>query len=240
MDKHWVKILGSAFLIMTIAAAGGSARAESAAGNAASITVIGSAEVAVAPDRAVVRLGAMIQSNKAADALQQVNQIMQRVLRAIKNLNISDQYIQTSGLSLLPVYARQTEVSRVAAYRASNIVIVQVDDLNRVGDVIDAGIHAGANQLRGISFDIRDAGKYRRKALQIAACKARAKAEALASAMPVKLGQILEIREQGSHIVRPPTDRFYAAAAKAATPVQPGQIQIRASVTVRFQIGGRE
>ncbi|MBW1999357.1 MAG: SIMPL domain-containing protein [Deltaproteobacteria bacterium] len=200
------------------------------------IIVNGTGEIAVDPDRAVVRLGVVVQAEKAAEAQQEVNRIMERVLQAIENLGLPSGHIQTSGLLLTPIYERKSEVTRVVAYRSANMLRLQVDDLKHVGDVIDACIQAGANQLQGISFDIRDAATYRNQALQMAAQEARGKAEALAESTGVKLGRILEIREGGTPVVRPQLERFYATTAKAPTPVHPGQVRIRASVTVRYEI----
>jgi len=177
-----------------------------------------------------------IQADKANEAQQQVNRIMQRVVEALKNQGIPSEHIQTSGLSLTPIYARKTEVPSVVAYRSANTFQVQVDELKQVGDVIDACIQAGANQLQGISFDIRDAAGYRSQALQMAAQQARRKGEALAKAAGVKLGRILEIREEGISVVRPQLERYYAASAKAPTPMHPGQVRICASVTIRYEI----
>ena len=225
---------------------GGVVQAEPVNSALSTLTVSGNGEVAVSPDRAYVRLGAVVQTVEAADAQKRINQVMQGVLQGITKLGISEKNIQTTGLSLSPVYTRperkqggDAEAPRIAGYRASNTVKVQVDDLSLVGAVIDAGIGAGANQLQGISFDTSQADKYRREALQLAAKEARAKADAIAAALQLRLGDILEIQEEGVHIARPHAERMYAAAAADATPVQPGQLQIRAGVQIRFSINGQ-
>lgn len=208
------------------------------------ITVSGTSEVSVAPDRVIVSLGAVVEAKQALDAQKQIAQIMQRVIKDIKAQGIPDEKIRTVGLSLNPVYSQpvpkagqEPEPPRIVGYRASNTVRVQVDELERVGGVIDAGIAAGANQLSGLAFDLRDDLKHRKQALQLAAQEARSKAEAIASALNLQLGEVLEIREEGGPAVHP-VERRFAASAAAGTPIQPGQVQVSASVSVRFRLVG--
>jgi len=215
----WAALFG--LTALTVHAASASEAAPSA------IVVSGTSEVFAAPDRAMVSLGAVVEAKQALDAQKQLAQ---------------DEKIRTAGLSLNPIYShpvpkagQEPETPRIAGYRASNTVRVQVDDLERVGIVIDAGIAAGANQLAGLVFDIRDDLKYRRQALQLAAQEARSKAEALASALNLQLGEVLEIREEGGPAVYP-VERRFAAPAAAGTPVQPGQVQVNAGVSVRFKL----
>jgi hypothetical protein len=206
------------------------------------IVVTGSGDVSAAPDRASINLGAVTEAKQAIEAQKQLNQIMQRVVKEIKALGIADEKIHTDRLSLYPVYSnpgrktdQEPEAPRIVGYRAANTVRVQVDDLERIGSVIDAGITAGANQLANLSFELRDDGKYRREALKLATQEARAKAEAIAAAMGLQVGEIVEIREEGARMPYP-TERKYAAPASAGTPIQPGQIEVNAGVSIRFKL----
>jgi hypothetical protein len=184
------------------------------------------------------------EAKNALDAQKQIAQVMQRVVKEIKAQGIPEENIRTAGLSLNPVYShpapkagQDPEAPRIVGYRASNTVRVQVDDMERVGAVIDAGITAGANQLNSLAFDLRDDLKFRKQALQLAAQEARAKAEAIASALNLQLGEVIEVREEGGSPPHP-VERRFAAPAAAATPVQPGQVQVSAAVTVRFRLAG--
>lgn len=208
------------------------------------LAVSGNAEVAAAPDRATVSLGAVVESKQAQDAQKQIGQIMQRVIKDIKAQGIPDEKIRTAGLSLNPVYShpapragQEPEAPRIAGYRAANTVRVQVDDLERVGGVIDAGIAAGANQLSGLTFELRDDLKHRQRALQLAAQEARSKAEAMAAALNLQLGEVIEVREESGPTAYP-AERRLAAPSAAGTPIQPGQVQVSAGVQVRFRLVG--
>ena len=240
-----VGVFMTAILAALLSAATAIAQGSPGAGPAVpAITVTGTAEVAAAPDRALVSLGAVVENKQAQEAQKQIAQIMQRVIKDIKAQGIPEDKIRTVGLSLNPVYShpapragQEPEAPRIVAYRAANTVRVQVDDLERVGGVIDAGIAAGANQLNSLAFDLRDDLKYRKQALQLAAQEARTKAEAIASALNLQLGEVLEIREEGAP-AHYPVERRMAAPSAAGTPIQPGQVQVNASVNLRLRLIG--
>jgi uncharacterized protein YggE len=206
------------------------------------IVVTGSSDVSATPDRAAVNLGAVAEAKQAIEAQKQLNLIMQRVVKDIKALGIADEKIRTDRLYLYPVYSnpgrktdQEPDAPRIVGYRAANTVRVQVDDLERIGSVIDAGITAGANQLANLSFELREDGKYRREALKLATQEARVKAEAIAAAMSLQLGEVVEIREEGARMPYP-VERKYAAPASAGAPIQPGQIEVSAGVSIRFKL----
>ena len=208
------------------------------------LTVRGSGDIAAAPDQALVQLGAAARSERATDAQQQVNRIVAAILKAVKAAGIPAENISTAELSLVPIYEQSSRktaepggLPRIVGYSAANAVRVEINEINKVGDVIDAGINAGANRLDGLSFALRDDALLRQKALQKAALNARQKAEAIASALNLRLVRILEITEEGVHTLQPQfrMQRMVAAAAES-TPVEPGQIQVSASVAIGYQI----
>lgn len=208
------------------------------------LAVSGAGRLLAAPDRAIIRLGAQIQADDAAAAQARVNEIMQKTVAAIEKLGVQKKSIRTTGLNLYPVFAnpapgRETEPPRISAYRASNTLNVTVDDLALVGKAIDAGMTAGVNQLEGVSFEIRNDLPHRLEALKLAGAEARAKAEAMAESLGLKLGILREVSESGVSIEPPrpmfeSTMRFARGAADAS--VQPGETAIEAAVTLRFDI----
>ncbi|MFZ0611542.1 MAG: SIMPL domain-containing protein [Desulfobacterales bacterium] len=229
---------------------GADARAETfndteyAAAEPATLTVRGHGDISVAPDRAVLRLGAVAQAAKAAEAQNQVNRIVHDIIKKIKLLGVEDKNIATVDLSIYPVYENQPPEPRdqasppaVRGYRADNIIKVEIEKLERLGDVIDAGLDAGANRLEGLSFGLKNDGDSRQLALRLAAEEAEAKADAIARAMGVDIIGIKQISEGGVSLVRPQLDSGAAFSARAAaTPVQAGQVRIEASVTVSYYI----
>lgn len=207
------------------------------------LTVSGSGQARVAPDEATVRLGVLAQAPTAREAQDRVNRTANAILEAVRKAGIPAERIQTSGLSLGPQYAQgrnESQGPRITGYQASNTVSILVQDLAKVGPVIDAGLAAGANNLDGVEFGLRDDAAARAAALTDAVAEARGKAEALAKALKVRLLEIVEVAEGGVSVSPPPPvfrGRIaMAAEAMAATPVSSGEVGVEASVTVRWRI----
>lgn len=209
------------------------------------LSVSGTGEARVAPDEATVRLGVVAQAPTARAVQEEVNRTAGAVLDAVRKLGIKAEDIQTSGLSLSPLYSQgrpgtEEQTPKITGYQANNTVAIRVEDLTKVGPVIDAGLGAGANNLEGVAFGLRNDEAARAAALTNAVREARAKAEALALALKVQLVGILEVAEGGVSINPPPypkAGRFaMAEALSAETPVSAGQVGVEASVTIRYRI----
>ncbi len=202
-----------------------------AAGFVRGIVVSGTGRVAVRPDQAVVTAGVQTRAATAQQAQDQNNRLMQAVIDAIKALKIPDRDVQTSGISLYPI---MEQGQTVTGYSASNNVTVTVENVDQVGAVLDAAVRAGANQATGIRFGLKDATAARNKALAAAAADARSKADALATALGLQISGILSVSEQstGGPIVVGP--RPAAAAAAESVPVEPGELDVTAEVTIVF------
>lgn len=207
------------------------------------LVVTGSSEVLAVPDQAIVRLGIVRQANTAQAAQEQANAVGQEILKAIGGAGVSAQQIQTSRLVLTPIYAPRSPESRdaprIAAYSSSNSVSVRLENLALVGPVIDAGLKAGANQLEGVQFGLRNDLPSREQALKQAVTEARAKAQAMADALRISLLDVLEVSEGGVSLFPMPEQPQFggrAMAFAADTPVSPGQLEVRANVTIRYRI----
>jgi len=207
------------------------------------LVVNGTAQVLVAPDEATVRLGIVRQSTNAQAAQEQANAVAQEILSAIGKVGVPANQIQTARLMLSPVYAPRgpdsRDAPRIVAYNATNSVSIRLSNLSIVGEVIDAGLKAGANQLEGVQFGLRNDLPARQQALKQAVEEARSKAQTMADALRVNLAEVFEASENGISIdrVEPLAGRVMATAAE--TPVSPGQIQVNATVTIRYRISPR-
>lgn len=209
------------------------------------LIVSGTGQSRVAPDEAHVRLGVVAQAPTARAVQDQVSRTANAVLEAIRKAGIAAEDIQTSGLSLSPLYSQvrqgnDNQPPAITGYQANNTVTVRVGDLAKVGPVVDAGLGAGANSLDGVDFGLRNDEAARAEALAGAARTARAKAETLAKALGVRLGEILEAVEGGVSVSPPPSPRYgmarMEASSMAPTPVSAGQVGVEASVTLRYRI----
>lgn len=206
------------------------------------LVVSGMAEVRVAPDNAIVRLGVVSRAATAGQAQDGANEVMQKMIQKLAGLRIDKKDVQTSSLMLNPVYDNQPrETPRIVGYEARNTVSVTVLDLSLIGKVVDAGIDAGANNVDGVAFGLRNDKEAKLKALRDAVSSARDRAFAMAEAAKVDLVSIIEIVEAGAAIIPPPMldGRLMREGIAASTPIEPGQLSVTASVTIKFAIRGK-
>jgi len=231
-------------LLVSVAPAVGAQRPE--AGNSSVIVVTGEAEVRAVPDEANVRGGVVRQANTAQAAQDQANSATNEILSALTKLGIAASDVQSSRITLTPIYAprspESSQAPRIVAYQASNIVTVRLSDLGKIGPVIDASLKSGANEIQGVQFGLRNDLPVRQQALKQAVNEAQKKAQAIAEAAALQLGAPIEITENGVSFI-PRGDyaggvMMTRAAEMTPTPVSPGQLEIRASVTIRYRIGG--
>jgi uncharacterized protein YggE len=228
-------------VIMLLASCGLTAAAQDGAAKVHFIRASGEATVRAKPDRAQISIGVVTQAPTAQAASTQNATQTSAVLDAVKRGLGSNGEIKTSGYSIAPQYQYTNgRPPKITGYQASNTVLTTVNDLSLTGKVIDAANEAGANEITGISFSLRDDNAIRAQALAEAAVKARAAAEAIAKALNVHITSVLEADTTEAPIVRPMNKAFAmmsdSAAPRAPTPIEPGDLDVRASVTVSFEV----
>lgn len=203
------------------------------------VVVRGEGVVRMAPDRAVVRIGAESRAKGSREAQTSNAAAMAAVLGKIAAAGIPADAVRTLVISLQQEFdyggGRQTP----RGYVARNIVEVRVDDLVKLGDVLDATVASGATSIHGLQFDLKQRTQLERDALTRAVADAMSRAEAAASGAKRAVDRVLRIDEtvQGP-VVRPMQEftRMAADAAAPATPVAEGEIEIRAVVTLTASI----
>jgi len=199
------------------------------------VTVSGEATVSVEPDAAVIRIGVVSEGKTAREASKLNAKQMTAVLAAIKDNGVADRDVQTAWLSLQPQYETDKgNTPRLTGFRASNQLSVKVRDIEKLPSVLDRAIAAGANEMSGIEFVVSEQSKLTDQARASAIADAHRKAELYAQAAGAKLGAVVSIAEEGST----PPPRLYKAlrAGSAAVPVARGEQELRASVTVSYEL----
>jgi uncharacterized protein YggE len=204
------------------------------------IIVTGHGEVRVAPDMAVLRFGTVAEAKEAAEAQERAGKATARAVTALRNAGVPGERIATEGIRLHPIYSQSSAgTSRISGYRATHSLKVELHRLEQVGEIIDAVTGAGANQLQSLEFGLQDDSSAEREALGKAAADGRAKAQALARALGVRLSHLIRANEGGAS-VRPPVPMMEMARAGAASAVQPGELSVEGMVTLEFAVSGRE
>lgn len=203
------------------------------------LEVSASAAVARAPDRAVVELAVETLAETARAATAGNAESMTAVLVALEDLGIDRSAIQTRSVSLHPRYDRRPNADEpvIVGYQAVNQVTVPVADVSGVGRVIDAAVGAGANRVLGIRFELADREAAYHEALQRAVAQARREAEVAAEALGEVLGPPIRVSTGGLSTPPGPAPELMAMARSMDTPVQPGELEVSASVHITYRLG---
>ncbi len=200
------------------------------------------------PDLAVFSAGVTSQGKTAGEALSANSADMNKVITALKRAGIADRDIQTSNLSLNPIYQPQRPMPdgtvepaqpKIIGYQVYNTVNVRQRNLAQFGRVLDTLVAAGANQINGPNFQMDDPDAATDEARTQAMKKARARANLYASAAGLKVVRILAISESGGYVPQPQV--MYSRAAMAdgmekSTPVAAGEVSLISTVTVLFEL----
>lgn len=209
------------------------------------LTVVGTGTVEREPERAVVMLAVESEAATAREASQANAALMEAVIAAVRDAGIPERDVRTVSYQIDPVYSRpptgQGGTPEIGAYRAINMVQVTVDELDRLGPVIDAAIGAGANRVANLSFQLRDYDSARRVALEEAVTNARTEAEAVAVASDQQLGQPLSISTSSTRpyaFAAPAMDMMEARVA-ASTPIETGSLTVTATVNIVYELVSR-
>jgi uncharacterized protein YggE len=159
---------------------------------------------------------------------------MTAVVAALKRAGVAAKDIRTTDFSVN--FERPAEQPpQPGQYRVRNVVEVTIRDRDRVGDVLDGALSAGASDVFGISFSIDDPRPLRAKAREAAVADARARAQELARASGVELGALLSLSEEGSSPPRPVAMRAMSLAA--GPPIESGELTVSAQVQAVYEIG---
>lgn len=196
------------------------------------ITVGGEGEATAPPDVAYVTVGVQTQGATAAEATAANSRRMSAVLDALRARGLGSAELQTSGLSVTPQYQRDRP-DVVTGYQATNNVTLTVYEVERAGELLDAALAAGANRIGGLRFGLRDPSALRERALADAARAARARADALAAALGLRVVGVASVTEETAAVPQP---RAIAAApdVAAAVPIEAGELRVTARVRIAF------
>ncbi len=217
----------------------GSAFAQPPGPGPAVIVTNGEGLVKRAPDRAWVTIGAESRARTAAEAQRLNTDAMTAVLERIKAAGIPADAVQTTGYNLQPEFDYANGKQTLRGYVARNQVQVRVDALAKTGDVISAAVATGATNVSGVRFDLKDRDGAEREALRLAVRDARTRADAAASGAGVTIDRVLRVEEQGQMIDGPrpmPMAMMESRAAQASVPIEAGEIEVRARVTLTVAI----
>ncbi|SMC66008.1 hypothetical protein SAMN06272759_105171 [Novosphingobium sp. B1] len=206
-------------------------------------------KVARTPDLALFSAGVTTQGKTAGEALTENAQRMTAVIAALKKAGIAERDIQTSNLSVNPVYGQPKRLPDgsfeqtdpvIVGYQATNQVSVRQRKIDQYGKVIDTLVSAGANQVNGPSFQIDSPEGALDEARIAAMSKARARADLYAKAAGLRVVRVLSISENGGFAPPPQPPIMFAreamSSAPKSSPVAAGELEMTVTVNVSYEL----
>lgn len=205
------------------------------------IFVTGTGTVSLIPDTASISLAVVTHNIEASKSAQMNADLMTKVIYAVKTLGIEESDISTSDFTMYQETNYNDDGTRTpGAYRVTNNLQVTVNDINISGDVIDAALSAGANQLSSINFYPSETKEAYTQARKLAIQQATNTAQTLAQAANCVLGKPFYINEQSNSSYRGSVINnammLKSEATVAGTPVTPGSTDISVTVNMHFAI----
>ncbi|HKH71960.1 MAG TPA: SIMPL domain-containing protein [Vicinamibacterales bacterium] len=200
------------------------------------VVASGQGVVFAVPDRAWITITAESRAPSPREAQRLNAEAMRPVQDKLRAAGIAADAIRTIAYDVQYEwdFVNNKRVGR--GYVARNSIEVRVDAIDRVGELLEIAVGAGATALGGIRFDLKDQAKLEREALRLAVLDARAKADAAAAGAGRNVDRILRIEEGGVEVppmpVRMMRQAAQANAADLAPPISAGQMEIRARATV--------
>jgi len=203
------------------------------------LDIAATGEVTRVPDVAIISTGVVTRAASASQALSQNAARLDRVRAALKRAGVADRDIQTSSVSLNPDYVyADRQPPKLTGYQASNQLTVRFRDIRNSGQILDALVAEGANQISGptLTIDRPDAAldEARTRALAVG----RARAEVYARSLGMRVVRLLTVSE-GARFDNPAPMVALARrmeADQSSTAIVPGEQQLTVTLQMSFEM----
>jgi len=198
----------------------------------------GEGVVSIRPDLVKLSIGVSTAAATAQEAAETNASDTTKVMAALRQALGASAEIRTLGYSLSQRYNSVTR--QYDGYIATNTIEASISDLALAGKAIDTAVATGVNgvSVGGLRFTLKDSNPSRMQALRLATMQARQNAEAIASGLGKSVGTVM-VAETGTSVSVTPVDvrlTAGAGASAAPTPVEPGNVDIRAVVAIEAEM----
>jgi hypothetical protein len=241
MKNRFLLVSAVALLAILVSACGPTTINQAAQPPLRTVSVSGAGTAYLVPDIAYIYVGVHTEKPSASDAVTENNTQNQTMIEALRDFGIDAKDIRTTNFSIWPQerYDPLTGTpTGEKTYVVDNTVYVTVRDLDKLGDLLDTVVAAGANTVNSIQFDVADKDEALKDARAEAVKDAAEKAKELADAAGVQLGEVQTIGfyDNVSYPVFEGKGGGGADVAQAAVPIQPGQLTFTVNVNVTYMI----
>jgi uncharacterized protein YggE len=205
------------------------------------LNVNGTGKVQVIPDMASITVGVYSEGLEAVDVVAENNEKTGAIITALQELNIAEEDVRTANFNVFPQQQWDENGKRSGViYIVQNSVVVTVRELDQLGNILDAVVNSGANDVSNIYFESSEYETYYQEALQLAVENARERADVLAGAAQVLVEDVLSINSYmvyGGGMEVPVARAAYdAGGGGMGVPVASGEMTIQVEVNATYII----
>lgn len=208
---------------------------------AGTVSADGTGEVFVAPDIAAVYLSVITEGTDAETVRDQSTEEYNQVVAFLKERGVEEGSIATTNVFLNPQYDWSGETQKIVGYTMQTDITVSDIPIGELGSLLDETVSRGINGIQNVQYLSSAYDEKYQEALQLAVENARSKAEAMAEASGVTLGSVTGVTEYGANTEARYTQNRMSltaapemAAEDSAMNVMPGELSVKANVSVRF------
>ncbi|CAH0344973.1 SIMPL domain-containing protein [Bacillus sp. CECT 9360] len=197
------------------------------------LIVSGEETILAAPDQAIIKLGVITENKDPAVAQQENANAISKVINSITGLGIPENQIRTVEYRIEPQYDYQEAMQIFRGYKVTHLIQITISNIKQVGEILDTAVSNGANTVSSLQFTLSNQEAYYNQALSLAVENAREKATSLAKVLGVTLNKTPDLVQEVS-VNQPILFQSTALLKNAATPIQPGELDIPAAVRVEY------
>lgn len=207
------------------------------------LQVTGEAVLMKPADQLSLVVSVVTQAKDAEQAINDNADKMSQVIESLTPLDLTQDNYETGRYSITPIYStppkNQTSSwsPEILGYRVTNSLNIHTDKITIAGPIIDQVTKAGANNIDQLRFELKDPSIYREEAITEATKNAMKDAKTLADAADVKLDKVVSLSIIGSpHFPVYKNALMMSARGFDATPIESGDVEVRASVNITYEI----
>ncbi|WP_329214384.1 SIMPL domain-containing protein [Streptomyces sp. NBC_00683] len=161
------------------------------------VSVFGAASVDAAPDLARLRVAIEQTRNKPGEAFAATRSGVNRIREVLRGHGVPEAAVSTSRLNLSSRWSYGDE-RKFLGYECTASFVIELRELDILETVLIDVVDAGANQVKGVEFDVSTKKELRARARTAAVAAAREKAALYAEAADVRLGPVIHIKDVDS------------------------------------------
>ena len=206
------------------------------------VSVHGSGSVTLEADNATIALSVVTRAMEVSAASKENAEKMSAVQSAVISKGVDKDGVTTENFSVYRENSYVNGKSVPGDYIVTNQIKIVVRDMDKVSEVIDTALAAGANQFSNIQYGVTNTELAVKQARTLAVQQAFENATLIAGTSGARLGKVLEISEQQNSnfpravMMKSANMDMDAAEEAAPTPISGGKTTVTVNINATYEL----